>query len=111
VNPAAITRPTGYAASLRGMSHQGERRRPATLERPHGVVLRLSLDSSRTSLLAQVLEDVEGCRALVADMLLLELPGDVVDELSSCDEGLAALAVTVRRHLGLEPFGEDRDAA
>ena len=71
----------------------------------------MSLDDSRTSLLAQVLEDVEGCRALVAGMLLLELPGDVVDELSSCDEGLAALAVRVRRHLGIEPFGEDRDAA
>jgi hypothetical protein len=71
----------------------------------------VSLHDSHTSLLAQVLEDVEGCRALVAGMLLLELPSDVVDGLAGCDERLTALAVTVRRRLGLDPSREGRDAA
>ncbi len=71
----------------------------------------MSLNDNHTYLLAQILEDVEGCRALVAGMLLLELPGDVIDELAVCDERLAALAVTVRRHLGLDPLAEGRDAA
>ncbi len=71
----------------------------------------VSLDDGNTSLLAQVLEDVEGCRALVADMLLLELPDDVIDELAGCDERLTALAVTIRRRLGLDPSREGRDAA
>ena len=56
-----------------------------------------------TRLLAQVLEDAEGCRALVASMLLLDLPDDVVAELAACDERLSSLIVTMRRHLGLDP--------
>jgi len=71
----------------------------------------MSLDDNQTPLLAQVLEDVEGCRSLVAGMLLLELPADVIDELAVCDERLATLAVTVRSHLGIDPFAEDVDAA
>jgi len=71
----------------------------------------VSLDDSQTPLLAQVLEDVEGCRTLVTDMLLLELPDDVIDALAACDERLAALSVTVRRHLGLDPLAEGLDAA
>lgn len=57
--------------------------------------------------LAQMLEDAEGCRAVVASMLLLDVPGDVVAELAACDEQLSSLIVTVRRHLGLDP-GVDR---
>jgi len=56
-----------------------------------------------TELLAQVLEDVEGCRTLVASMLLLDLPDDVVAELATCDERLSSLIVTLRQHLGLDP--------
>jgi hypothetical protein len=44
-------------------------------------------------------------------MLLLELPDDVIDELAGCDERLTALAVTIRRRLGLDPSREGRDAA
>jgi hypothetical protein len=66
----------------------------------------------RTALLAQVLEDAQGCRAAVAAMLLLDLPGDVVGELAACDEQLTSLIVAVRRHLGLGPtLDEGRHAA
>ena len=45
-------------------------------------------------------------------MLLLDLPGDVVDKLAACDEQLSALIVAVRRHLKLGPtLGEGRHAA
>ena len=40
----------------------------------------------RVPVLSQVLEDAEGCRAVVRSMLLLEVPGDVLDELAACDE-------------------------
>jgi hypothetical protein len=66
----------------------------------------------RTAVLAQVLEDAQGCRAAVAAMLLLDLPGDVVGELAVCDEQLTALIVAIRRHLGLGPtLDEGRHAA
>ena len=66
----------------------------------------------RTAVLAQVLEDAQGCRAAVAAMLLLDLPGDVVDELAACDEQLTSLIIAVRRHLGLGPtLDEGRHAA
>ncbi len=69
-------------------------------------------NGDRTNVLAQVLEDAEGCRAAEAAMLLLDLPGDVVDELAACDEQLSALIVAVRRHLKLGPtLGEGRHAA
>jgi hypothetical protein len=69
-------------------------------------------NGDRTNVLAQVLEDAEGCRAAVAAMLLLDLPGDVVDELAACDEQLSALIVAVQRYLKLGPtFGEGRHAA
>jgi hypothetical protein len=69
-------------------------------------------NGDRTDVLAQVLEDAEGCRAAVATMLLLDLPGDVVGELAVCDEQLSALIVAVRRHLRLGPtLGERRHAA
>ena len=61
----------------------------------------------RSATLGQVLEDTEGCRAMVASMLLLDLPDDVVDELAACDEKLTALLVAVSRHLGLGP-GRDQ---
>ncbi len=61
----------------------------------------------RSAALAQVLEDTEGCRAVVASMLLLDLPDDVIDELAACDEQLTALLVAVSRHLGLGP-GRDQ---
>lgn len=68
--------------------------------------------NDRSAALAQVLEDIEGCRAVVASMLLLDLPDDVVDELANCDEQLTTLIVAVRRNLGIGP-GRDqgRDAA
>ena len=53
--------------------------------------------------LAQVLEDAEGCRALVAAMLLLDLPRDVLGELLTCDGQLSSLIVATRRHLGFDP--------
>ena len=53
--------------------------------------------------LAQVLEDAEGCRALVAAMLLLDLPRDVLGELLTCDGQLSLLIVATRRHLGFDP--------
>ena len=53
--------------------------------------------------LAQVLEDAEGCRALLAAMLLLDLPRDVLDELLACDGQLSRLIVATRRHLGFDP--------
>ncbi len=66
----------------------------------------------RTAVLAQVLEDAQGCRAAVAAMLLLDLPADVVGELATCDEQLTSLIVAVRRHLGLGPtLDEGRHAA
>ena len=51
--------------------------------------------------LAQVLEDAEGCRMVVAGMLMLDLPSDVFNELAACDEQLTSLIVVLRRHLGL----------
>ena len=63
--------------------------------------------NDRSAALAQILEDVEGCRAMVASMLLLDLPDNVVDELANCDEQLSALIVAVRRNLGLGP-GRDQ---
>ena len=68
--------------------------------------------NDRSAALAQVLEDIEGWRAVVASMLLLDLPDDVVDELANCDEQLTTLIVAVRRNLGIGP-GRDqgRDAA
>jgi hypothetical protein len=72
----------------------------------------MNRNNDRTAVLAQVLEDAEGCRAAVTTMLLLDLPGDVVDELGACDEQLTALIVAVHRHLGLGPsLGEGRHAA
>jgi hypothetical protein len=69
-------------------------------------------NDDRNATLAQVLEDAEGCRAVVASMLLLDLPHDVVDELANCDEHLTALIVAVRRNLGLDPGRyQGRDAA
>ena len=65
----------------------------------------------QTPVLAQVLEDAEGCRAMVTSMLLLDLPTDVVDELAACDERLSALIVAVRGHLGLHSVEEGYDAA
>jgi hypothetical protein len=61
----------------------------------------------RSAALAQVLEDTEGCRAVVASMFLLDLPDDVVDQVATCDEQLTALVVAVSRHLGLGP-GRDQ---
>jgi hypothetical protein len=58
--------------------------------------------------LTQVLEDAQGCRAVVASMLLLDLPQDVVDELAACDEQLTLLIVTLRSHLGGDR-GVDRE--
>ncbi len=63
-------------------------------------------NDDRSAALAQVLEDIEGFRAVVASMLLLDLPGDVVDELANCDERLTVLIVAVRRNLGI---GSGRD--
>jgi hypothetical protein len=54
----------------------------------------------RTAALAQVLEDAEGCRTVVASMLLLDLPDEVIGELAACDERLTSLIVTLRQHLG-----------
>jgi hypothetical protein len=65
----------------------------------------------RVPVLSQVLEDAEGCRAVIASMLLLEVPGDVLGELAACDEQLSALIVAVRGHLGLSPSDEGRHAA
>jgi hypothetical protein len=65
----------------------------------------------RVPVLSQVLEDAEGCRAVIASMLLLEVPGDVLGELAACDEQLSALIVAVRAHLGLSPSDEGRHAA
>lgn len=61
----------------------------------------------RSAALAQVLEDTEGCRAVVAGMLMLDLPDDVVEQVASCDEQLTALIVAVSRRLGLGP-GRDQ---
>ena len=67
---------------------------------------------NRTAVLAQVLEDAQGCRAAVSTMLLLDLPTDVVGELAACDEQLTSLIVAVRLHLGLGPNqDEGRHAA
>jgi len=71
----------------------------------------MPLHDDQIQVLAQVLEDAEGCRAVVTSMLLLDLPGDVVDELATCDERLSALIVAVRGHIGLRPVNEDYDAA
>jgi hypothetical protein len=65
----------------------------------------------RVPVLSQVLEDAEGCRAVMASMLLLDLPADVVGELAACDEQLSALIVAVGRHLGMSPSDEGRHAA
>ncbi len=65
----------------------------------------------RVPVLSQVLEDAEGCRAVIASMLLLDVPGDVLGELAACDEQLSALIVAVRGHLGLSPSDEGRHAA
>jgi hypothetical protein len=56
-----------------------------------------------TATLAQVLEDAEGCRTLVASTLLLDLPDDVRGELVACDERLTSLIITLRQHLGGAP--------
>ena len=72
----------------------------------------MNRNGDRTAVLSQVLEDAEGCRAVVTTMLLLDLPGDVVNELAACDEQLTTLIVAVHRHLGLGPsLGERRHAA
>ena len=55
----------------------------------------------RVSVLAQVLEDATGCRAVVASMLLLDLPSDVRAELAACDQDLTRLIVATQHHLGL----------
>jgi hypothetical protein len=69
-------------------------------------------NADRSAALAQVLEDIEGCRTVVASMLLLDLPGDVVDELANCDERLTTLIVAVRRNMGIgSGRGQGRDAA
>ena len=57
--------------------------------------------------LAQVLEDAEGCRAVVASMLLLELPDELMEDLVACDGQLSTLVAVVRRHLGVG-LGVDR---
>jgi hypothetical protein len=67
--------------------------------------------NGRIPVLSQVLEDAEGCRAVVASMLLLDVPGDVLAELAACDEQLSALIVAVRGHLGMTPSDEGRHAA
>ena len=41
-----------------------------------------------------------GCRTVVASMLLLDLPSDVVDELVACDQELTRLIVATLRRLG-----------
>ncbi|HUK77135.1 MAG TPA: hypothetical protein VL117_05980 [Thermoleophilia bacterium] len=71
----------------------------------------MSLHNDQIPVLAQVLEDAEGCRAVVSSMLFLDLPADVVDELAACDERLSALIVAVRGHLGPRCLGEGYDAA
>ena len=71
----------------------------------------MPLHDDNTAVLAQVLEDAEGCRAVVTSMLLLDLPADVVDQLAACDERLTALIVAVRAHLGLSSVKEGYDAA
>ena len=71
----------------------------------------MSLHNDQIPVLAQVLEDAEGCRAVVTSMLLLDLPADIVDELAACDERLSALIVAVRAHVGLRPVNEGYDAA
>ena len=48
---------------------------------------------------------------MVASMLLLDVPGDVIGELAACDERLSALIVAVSRHLGMSPGDEGRYAA
>jgi hypothetical protein len=55
----------------------------------------------RTAILAQVLEDITGCRAAVASMLLLGLPAHIVDELVACDQELTRLISVTLRRLGL----------
>ena len=67
--------------------------------------------ADRVPLLSQVLEDAEGCRAVVAGMLLLDLPGDVIGKLAACDEQLSRLIVAVQCHLGMDPIDEGRHAA
>ncbi len=52
-------------------------------------------------ILAQILEDAIGCRAVVAGMLLLDLPPDIDEELAACDQDLTRLIVAALRHLGL----------
>ena len=59
------------------------------------------VDRDQTSALAQVLEDALGCRTVVASMLLLDLPSDVLEELVACDQDLSRLIVATLRHLGL----------
>jgi len=71
----------------------------------------MPLHDDQTPVLAQVLEDAQGCRAVVTSMLLLDLPADVVDQLAACDERLSALIVAVRGHLGLSSVKEGYDAA
>jgi hypothetical protein len=71
----------------------------------------MPLHNDQTPVLAQVLEDAEGCRAVVSSMLLLDLPADVVDELAACDERLSALIVAVRGHLGPRRLNKGYDAA
>jgi len=58
--------------------------------------------------LAQVLEDAEGCRALLAAMLLLDLPRDVLGELLACDGQLSSLIVATRRQPGFDPESDRR---
>jgi hypothetical protein len=67
--------------------------------------------NDRVPILSQVLEDAEGCRTVVASMLLLDVPGDVLDQLAACDEQLSALIVAVSGHLGMSPSDEGRHAA
>ena len=61
--------------------------------------------------LAQVLEDAEGCRTMVASMLLLDLPADVRDRVAACDEQFSALIVTVNMHLGVDRRSRRRQDA
>jgi hypothetical protein len=63
----------------------------------------MNRNAERIAVLAQILEDAEGCRATMAAMLLLDLPADVTGELNACDQRLSELVVAVREHVGLSP--------
>ena len=63
----------------------------------------MTRNGDRIAVLAQMLEDAEGCRAAMAAMLLLDLPADVTGEIAACDKRLTELVVAVRERVGLSP--------